>query len=101
MVKQIIWSEKAQQDKKDILQYWQLRNKSNAYSKKLNELFKEAIKIICDFPKIGKPTDFENVRIKIVRDYFIIYEETEKHIYILTIWDSRQDQEKIQNTSKE
>jgi toxin YoeB len=95
MVKQVVWSNKAQQDRKDILGYWRQRNKSNAYSKKLNELFKEAIKIISDFPKIGKPTDFENVRIKIVRDYFVIYEESEKHIYILTVWDSRQDPEKI------
>jgi len=43
MAKQVIWSLRAQNDKKEILDYWRQRNKSNAYSKKLNELLKESI----------------------------------------------------------
>ena len=74
---------------------WRHRNKSNTYSKKLNQLFKESIKIISDFPQIGKLTDDPNTRLKIVKDYLIIYEETETRIFILTIWDSRQDPEKL------
>ena len=95
MAKQVIWSLSAQNDKKEILDYWKQRNKSNTYSKKLNELFKESIKIILDFPQIGKVTDDTKARIKIVRDYLIIYEETETQILILTIWDSRQDSDKL------
>ena len=97
MAKQVIWSLRAQNDKKEILEYWRKRNKSSAYSKKLNELFKESIKIIVDFPQIGKVTDDNEAKIKIVRDYFIIYEETETQILILTIWDSRQDPDKLKN----
>ena len=96
MAKQVIWSLRAQNDKKEILDYWRQRNKSNTYSKKLNELFRESIKIILDFPQIGKVTDDTKARIKIVRDYLIIYEETETQIFILTIWDSRQDPEKLE-----
>jgi plasmid stabilization system protein ParE len=96
MAKRVIWSLRAQNDKKEILDYWRQRNKSNTYSKKLNELFKESIKIILDFPQIGKVTDDTKARIKIVRDYLIIYEETETQIFILTIWDSRQDPEKLE-----
>ncbi len=95
MARQVIWSLRAQNDKREILGYWKQRNKSNTYSKKLNELFKESIKIILDFPQIGKVTDDTKARIKIVRDYLIIYEETETQIFILTIWDSRQDPEKL------
>ncbi len=95
MAKQVIWSLRAQNDKKEILDYWRQRNKSNTYSKKLNELFKESIKIILDFPQIGKVTDDTKARIKIVRDYLIIYEETETQIFILTIWDSRQDPDRL------
>jgi toxin YoeB len=95
MAKQVIWSHKAQNDKKVILNYWRQRNKSNTYSKKLNELFKESIRIILDFQQIGKVTDDTKARIKIVRDYLIIYEETETQIFILTIWDSRQDPDKL------
>ncbi len=95
MAKQVIWSLRAQNDKKEILDYWRQRNESNTYSKKLNELFKESIKIILDFPQIGKVTDDTRARIKIVRDYLIIYEETETQIFILTIWDSRQDPDNL------
>ncbi|MFZ6010192.1 MAG: type II toxin-antitoxin system RelE/ParE family toxin [Bacteroidota bacterium] len=73
MARQIIWSLRAQRDRKEILEYWQNRNKSNIYGKKLNQLFKEAISIISDYPKIGKSTDLKKVRIKIVKDYFILY----------------------------
>ncbi len=100
MAKQVIWSLRAQNNKKEILDYWRQRNKSNTYSKKLNELFKESIKIILDFPQIGKVTDDTKARIKIVRDYLIIYEETETQIFILTIWDSRQDPEKLEKILK-
>lgn len=95
MAKQVIWSLRAQNDKKEILDYWRQKNKSNTYSKKLNELFKESIKIILDFPQIGKRTDDTTARIKIVRDYLIIYEETETQLLILTIWDSRQDPDNL------
>lgn len=91
MVKQIIWSLRAQSDRKGILRYWINRNKSKEYSKKLNSLFKEAVKLIADYPEIGKPTDNRDARIKVVRDYLIIYEITNEQIFILAIWDSRQN----------
>ena len=96
MAKQVIWSLRAHQDKKEILEYWRRRNKSNTYSKKLNELFKESVKIIIDFPQIGKVTDDTKARIKIVKDYLIIYEESDAQIFILTIWDNRQDPAKLE-----
>jgi len=52
MAKQIIWSLRAQNDRKEILGYWIERNKSNTYSKKLNFLFKEAVKLVAKHPKI-------------------------------------------------
>lgn len=100
MAKQIIWSHRAQTDRKEILKYWINRNKSNNYSKKLNGLFKEAIKLIADYPEIGKPTDDKNARIKIVRDYLIIYEINNEQIFILTIWDSRQNPERLKKILK-
>jgi plasmid stabilization system protein ParE len=100
MVKQVVWSTRAQTDRKRILEYWRFRNKSDHYSKKLNHLFKEAIKLITDYPQIGKVTDDSHARIKIVRDYLIIYEETDNQIFILTIWDNRQDPEKLKEILK-
>lgn len=97
MVKQIIWSRRAQTDRKEILKYWNKRNKSKLFSKKLNELFKEAVKLIAEHPEMGKPTDIKNVRSKIVRDYLMIYEFNDKdQLLILTIWDSRQSPRRLE-----
>ncbi|MBX2969038.1 MAG: type II toxin-antitoxin system RelE/ParE family toxin [Cyclobacteriaceae bacterium] len=100
MAKQIIWSIRAQNDRKQILEYWRNRNKSNTYSKKLDQRFREAINIIRGYSQIGKQTDDQKARIKIVKDYLLIYEETSDSIIVLTIWDSRQDPKKLEKILK-
>lgn len=100
MVKQVIWSPRANTDRKQILEYWRNRNKSNTYSKKLDKRFREAINIIRDYPQIGKQTDDQKARIKIVKDYLLIYEETDDSIILLTIWDSRQDPKYLEKNLK-
>ncbi len=91
MVKRVVWSEDAYLDKVEIFSYWNNRNKSNLYSRKLNKLFKDTIKLILKNPSIGRKTNIEIVKRVIARDYFIIYEESETALIILRIWDSRQD----------
>jgi plasmid stabilization system protein ParE len=71
MAKRIIWSNRAQQDRKEILAYWIDRNKSKTYSLKLNQLFIQAVNLLSEHPLIGEKTEIENIRIKIVRDYYI------------------------------
>jgi len=51
MAKKLIWSETAQNDRKEILLYWKNRDKSLVYSRKLNKLFNDAAQIIAAFPK--------------------------------------------------
>lgn len=51
-------------------------------------------------PQIGKPTDDQKARIKVVKDFLLIYEDTVDSIIILTIWDSRQDPEKLEKILK-
>jgi toxin YoeB len=95
MAKKLIWSKQALQDRKDILDYWINRNKSKTYSIRLNNLFIDAIKIIAEHPNIGIATDFNNVKGKLVKDYYIFYQENQDSIQILAIWDCRQSQDKI------
>lgn len=95
MAKQIVWSQRAQDDRKQILEYWINRNKSSSYSKKLDKVFREALSLISKYPRIGKQTDDKKARMKILKDYFLIYEETKDSIILLTIWDSRQDPQKL------
>lgn len=91
MAQRVIWSLQAQHDRKEILSYWRTRNNSNIYSKKLNDLFKKAVKLIAAHPNIGSQTDIENVRAKVVRDYLIFYETTNSRIEILSVWDTRRN----------
>jgi toxin YoeB len=93
MAKQIIWTKRAQEERKEILQFWRVNNQSTAYSRKLNGLIKNAIKLIAAHPHIGRSTDIENVRVKLVRDYLIFYEVSEEQIFILSIWDNRRNPE--------
>lgn len=100
MAKQIIWSKLAQQDRTSILEYWINHTQSYAYSKRLNQLFENTAELISKYPKIGKKTEIQDVRIKIVKDYYFTYRETETKIEILTIWDSRQDPESFNRNMK-
>jgi predicted nucleotide-binding protein (sugar kinase/HSP70/actin superfamily) len=59
--------------------------------KKLNSLFKDVVKIISNYPQIGNATDDQKVRIKVVKDYLIVYEEKETQLLILTVWGTQQD----------
>jgi addiction module RelE/StbE family toxin len=100
MVRKVIWSERALSDRREILTYWKNRNKSNRYSKKLNGLFRSAIQLIREHPQIGRPTSDKESRIKIVKDYLLIYDITETAIHILLIWDTRQDPDKLKEALK-
>ena len=95
MAKQIIWSLLAQDDRKQILSYWNYRNKSTTYSKKLHQLFKDALTLVSQFAQIGRLTDEENIRIKLVKEYLIVYEIDVNTIYVLKIWDGRRNPEKF------
>ena len=91
MAKQIIWSKRAFEDRKLILQYWIDRNQSITYSKRLNQIFENTAELISKFPEIGKKTVYADIRIKVIKNYFFTYRETESSVEILTIWDQRQD----------
>lgn len=100
MVKQIIWSRLAHNDRLNILEYWIKKNKSIAYSKRLNQIFENTADLISKYPKIGKQTEIKGIRYKIIKDYLFTYRETERFIEILTIWDSRQDSDKFDRIIK-
>lgn len=94
--RKINWTEKANFERKEILEYWINRNKSKTYSIKLNKLFIDAIKMVSEHPTIGRKTDFDkNVRLKIVRDYLLFYEYDDKQVKVLSVWDGNRDEQKI------
>lgn len=42
-------------------------------------------------------TSFKNVRIKVVKDYYLIYEYNESEIAVLAIWDTNQNPDNQKN----
>jgi len=89
----IEWSVEARLDLLDILGFYIERNRSTAYSNKLNTKIVRSIKVIGQNPLIGIKTEIDSVRALITGDYQIIYEIYDKLIVIVMIWDCRRDPE--------
>ncbi|WP_288434871.1 type II toxin-antitoxin system RelE/ParE family toxin [uncultured Chryseobacterium sp.] len=92
--RKVIWTVKANKERKEILEYWILRNNSKIFSIKLNKLILYNVGLLADHPTIGRKTDVEKVRVKIVRDYLIFYEFSSSELIILSIWDERRENKK-------
>ena len=96
MVRKVVWAKEASLERNNIIAYWNRRNKSNIYSKKLLLLIKGAINSIKSTPEVGKPTTRPDTKLRIVRDYFIVYRIKEDSIRILSVWDTRQNPIKLE-----
>ena len=95
-MKKIVWTKLAQQSRKEIFEYWNNRNKSTKYSRKLNALFLTTIKLIAQYNDVGVETSFGKVRAKSIKDYFIFYTYNSDTIYVLLVWDTRQNPERLE-----
>ena len=88
------WSVEAKLDLQNVLTFYNLRNQSNAYSKKLLVKVRKVVGYISNNPFIGKTADIENVRMFILGAYQIIYEiKKPRHILIIMFWDCRRNPE--------
>lgn len=87
----IVWTQKANEERKEILAYWIKRNQSKTYSLKLNKLLKDTVRLAATYPETGRKTTFQNVRVKIIRDYLLFYEVNKTTLIVLTIWDERRN----------
>ena len=97
----LIWVSLAVKQRNLIFKYWNTRNKSTAYSKKLNLKIKLQINLLPNNPKLGKKINFKNYRAIIVDQYSIIYLLKTNEIIIMTIWDNRQNPKRLLNILKE
>ncbi|MBL4587308.1 MAG: type II toxin-antitoxin system RelE/ParE family toxin [Flavobacteriales bacterium] len=93
--RKIIWSHRARIKLYAILEYFAKRNKSKVYSAKLYRRFTQEMELVRNQPDLGIRTEIESVRGLIVGNYILFYEITSTHIMLLTVWDSRQDPQKL------
>jgi len=95
MAKQIRWTNQAKADRIGILDYFRKRNGSTAYSKKLNKVFIGEIDNISKHPHLGRKSNSANVRVKVSGNYNILYMIDGETIFILRLWDTRQNPIKL------
>ena len=89
MNRPIIWSEASRKDLLKIKDFYNERNKTNTYSKKLIRVFRRSAKFISKFPYNSFETEDSNIRGFHILDYTIYYEIFKTQIIILTVWDTR------------
>lgn len=94
-LKRILWSTTAQKQRNNILEYWNNRNRSTAYSKKLNKIVKENTIRLLTQPHLGKPTNAAALREMVVSDYSVFYKAQGENIRVMFFWDNRQDPNKL------
>jgi plasmid stabilization system protein ParE len=93
--RKIEWSTEARSDIIEILSFFNERNGNNIYSRKLYGQIQKAVRLIAVQPFLGKPTDIENIRVIIFKDYLIFYEVHAVTVMILTVWDCRQNPDEL------
>lgn len=89
--KKIGWTVNALITKKNIFYYWNNRNKSTVYSQKLNQLFTKTLHTIENSPEASIAIKSGKIRAILVKDYYLIFEITPLTIFVLDIWDTRQN----------
>lgn len=87
----IIWTLSSTKGLKTIFSYYNSRNRSNTYSRKLYEEMTLLMNKIAQFPFIGKMTDKENIRYAVVKEYLLFYQINDNDISVLKVWNSRRN----------
>ena len=91
----IIWTKIAISQRNEVFAYWNKRNKSTDFSKKINLLIYEKIDLLKNFPLTGVEIQNEDARILHFHNYSLVYKISQSEIYILAFWDNRQNPSKL------
>lgn len=91
----LFWTKTAKRQRDYIFEYWNNRNKSNTYSKKLNISINQRTELLKTQPEIGKETDFKETRTISMRHYSIFYKINRPKLIITGFWDNRDNPKKL------
>ncbi len=90
-MRRIVWLENAKNDLKDIVLYYNERNGSTVYSRKLVNVLKSSLLLLETNPFLGiKVKNKENYRVLIIKNYKVFYKILLNRIEIMLVWDTRQ-----------
>ena len=91
----LFWSDTALKQRNQILEFWNVKNKSNLYSKRLLSIIRERTTLLLTFPEIGKEVDIEKTRVISLEHFSLFYDLDEDKIVVISFWDNRQNPEKL------
>ncbi|MCF8277657.1 MAG: type II toxin-antitoxin system RelE/ParE family toxin [Flavobacteriales bacterium] len=96
----VVWTDTAKLQRRKILEYWNTRNGSTQYSKKLLKFIRARIKQLVKHPFSGKETEVVGTRITSLGHFSIVYQLTTTQLIVIGFWDTRQDPEKLLGSLK-
>ena len=92
--KKIIWSNRAESELKNVLDYFNIRNGNSKYSLKLLKEINQLLNTLLKNEYLGRLTINKRTRVIVMSVYLIYYDITETEIQILSFWDNRQSPDK-------
>lgn len=91
MARRIVWSYRANEQLKSILSYWQKRNGTKTYSKKLYKLFQQSLARLSRYPHLGRQSSNLTIKYIIVKDYYLYYSFDETELKVVALCDMRRN----------
>lgn len=91
----VFWTEVAINERNKIFEYWNYRNQSISFSRKLNFKIQDQIQLLKQNPELGIKVKNFNARTLTLGHYNIIYQIRGNEIYIISFWDNRQNPNKL------
>ncbi len=88
--KDIIWSDRASLELRNVLQFYNERNGNANYSLKILEEIDSLLNSLSNNDLLGRLTDNKRTRVLVMEVYLIFYEIDDSNIEILSFWDNRQ-----------
>lgn len=101
MIKKVVWADSAISELDQIRKYWNHRNKSDLYSKKIQANIELSISLISLNPKIGIATNRENIRMRLILNrYYLVYQLINNELRIHQFWDNKKNPISMKYTKK-
>lgn len=82
----ILFSSQFLESIESILEFYDTRNGNNNYSRKLLECIHRQINLLSTMPDIGRKTNHPRIRILLIEDYGVEYEQIDGTILIIDIY---------------
>lgn len=93
----IKWSLKAQRELNSTIIYWNKRNKSETYSKKILKEVEKKQDFLERNPNSGTPLNYKSVfKIQVLKFFSLVYELSIEEIRIVSFWDNRRNPENLE-----